>query len=303
MRYSSETTYAVPRGTGRARLAEAPYIAPEYYHRDDIAERQARLARIVSVQIAPRLVTLHGAVFAAADPDAVHPGDHEIVNLAHLVLSPDLDAAADYVTQLRERGLSMEKLFVELLEPAARHLGTMWERDECDFVDVTLGLGRLQKLLAVFNCTYTIPALNERRRVLTVATPGEEHSFGLAMVDKFLTAGGWNVETVLDGTPDAIETSVRRTWFAVAGLTLGSERNLPALRSLIGTIRRASRNPSIGIMVGGQVFTDAPGLAAEIGADATAADAPTAVLVAQKLFDIGALRRWMAADPLQPASI
>jgi len=41
----------------------------------------------------------------------------------------------------------------------------------------------------------------------------------------------------------------------------------------------------IGIMVGGPVFTANPELALEVGADSTAINAPTAVLLAQKLFD------------------
>jgi methanogenic corrinoid protein MtbC1 len=46
----------------------------------------------------------------------------------------------------------------------------------------------------------------------------------------------------------------------------------------------------IGVMVGGPVFTANPALAREVGADGTAANAPTAVLMAQKLFDEMALK-------------
>lgn len=297
MRFSTGTAGFARNDGARDELAEAHYIAPEIYQRDDVAERQAKLARIVSAQIAPRLVRLHGEILAPAVEDGQHPGESEIAHLAHLVLGPELVPAADYVTRLRDRGLSMEMLFVELLEPAARHLGTMWERDECDFVDVTLGLGRLQKLLAVFNCTYTIPALNEKRRVLTTATPGEEHFFGLTMVNKFLNAGGWTVDTTIGATPGEIIELARERWYAVAGLTLGSEQNLGALKAIVAEIRRHSRNPTIGIMVGGPVFSDDPQRAIEVGADAMAVNAPAAVVVAQKLFDIGALKRWMAADP------
>lgn len=293
MRFSTGAADVV---TERETLAETHYIAPEYYRRDDVAERQAKLARIVSAQIAPRLKRLHGEILVPAAPDDQHPGEGEIAHLAHLVLGPELMSAADYVTLLRERGLSMETLFVELLEPAARHLGTMWERDECDFVDVTLGLGRLQKLLAVFNCTHSIPALNEKRRVMTTGTPGEEHFFGLTMVNKFLSAGGWSVETATGAAPDEIVAMASERWFAVAGLTLGSEEKLDTLQAIIADIRRHSRNPTIGIMVGGQVFSEQPERAIAIGADATAANAPAAVVVAQKLFDIGALKRWMASE-------
>ena len=41
-------------------------------------------------------------------------------------------------------------------------------------------------------------------------------------------------------------------------------------------------------MVGGPMFTADPALAHDVGADATAPNAPSAVIVAQKLFDLAA---------------
>ena len=38
---------------------------------------------------------------------------------------------------------------------------------------MTLGVARLQKLLAIFNCTHDIPALGQKRRVLLTTAPGE----------------------------------------------------------------------------------------------------------------------------------
>jgi len=266
---------------------EARFIAPQYFERDDLAERQARIASLVSGQIIPRLLNLHRNVSESEGGDHEHPTDSEIAELAHLVLSPDPQAASAYIVALRDRGLSMDTLFVELLEPAARHLGDMWERDECDFIDVTLGVGRLQKLLAVFNCTHDLPALNEKRSVLMLTVAGEQHGFGISMVEKFLEAGGWQVYSETEATPELLASRVQNRWFAAAGLTLSATDNLEKVRQAIATIRRHSANPAIGVMVGGPVFNADPALVAAVGADGTAASAPTAVLMAQKLFDLG----------------
>ncbi len=180
----------------------------------------------------------------------------------------------------------MEVLFVELLEPAARHLGVMWENDECDFIDVTLGVARLQELLATFNATHELPALNVKRRVLLATTAGEQHLFGVAMVEKFLQAGGWAVDVALRASVADVVKRVRYNWYAVAGLTISCASQVDELKSLIAAIRAKSRNAAIGIMVGGPVFADDPRLVSQVGADATAINAPAAVLLAQKLFDI-----------------
>lgn len=278
---------------------ETHFIAREIYHRDDVVERQDKLARIVSDEIIPRLLRLHAEVLPDAPPpkllvETLIPSSADISALADLVLGSDLEAAVSYALVLRCRGLSMETLFLELLEPTARHLGEMWDRDECDFIDVTLGVARLQKLLASFNETHNLPALDTRRHVLMAMAPGEQHCFGLTMVERFLLAAGWQVQTELSGVCQEIVEAARGTWFAVVGLTAGSERHLDDLKSTIVELRAQSKNASVGIMVGGPMFTAKPELSQEVGADATAPNAPTAVLVAQKLFDLAVPAGWSA---------
>jgi methanogenic corrinoid protein MtbC1 len=270
---------------------ETHFISPDVYRRDDVAQRQARLAQVVAGRIIPQLLRLHTEILPEALPieqvvEALAPSSSDIAGLVDIVLGSDLEAAAAYVLVLRDRGLAMETLFIELLEPAARHLGQLWDNDECDFIDVTLGVARLQKLLATFNDSYLLPGLDSRRTVLLAMTPGDQHYFGATMVERFLEAAGWTVQAAFDKTAAEIAHTARSHWFAVAGLTVGSERSLPMLSETIKAIRQLSLNPAIGIMVGGPVFTENPALAIEIGADGTAANAPTAVLMAQKLFDL-----------------
>lgn len=275
---------------------EKHFISPEIQQRPDVSARQSILARVISSEIVPRLLRLHTEVVPDAPPvdaliEALRPSSTEIDALAHIVLGDDLEAAATYVTIMRDRGLSMETLYVELLEPTARHLGEMWDNDECDFIDVTIGVGRLQKLLAIFNDTYTLPQLGTRRRVLMATTPGNQHSFGASMIERLLSAAGWDVETEYSGDVDQIMHMVKRNWFAVVGLTAGSDGQLPAMKSVVAQIRKESQNMDIGIMVGGPMFTQNPQMAVAMGADATAPNAAAAVLAAQKLFDMAA-RNW-----------
>lgn len=269
---------------------ETHFISHEVYRRDDLAERQIRLARAVSGKIIPQLLKLHTEVVPDAPPieaviETLAPTSKDISGLAEIVLGNDLEAAMAYVIVLRDQGLSMDTLFVELLEPTARYLGHLWDEDECDFIDVTLGVARLQKLLATFNNSHMLPGLDKRRNVLMAVTPGDQHYFGATMVERFLLAAGWTVQSEFNGNSAKIADLARMEWFAVAGLTAGSERLLGALKETITLVREKSCNPAIGIMVGGPMFTTNPSLAFEVGADATAPNAPTAVLIAQKLFD------------------
>ena len=272
---------------------EHHFISPEIYRRHDVAVRQVDLARIISNEIVPRLLRIHTEVIPDAPAvevliEALAPSANDVSALAHIILGDDLEAAATYVTVLRDRGLSVETLYVELLEPTARHLGTMWDNDDCDFIDVTIGVARLQKLLAIFNETYSIPQMGTRRKVLMATVPGNQHSFGASMIERLLSAAGWHVDAEYSGSADDLIEAVRRDWFAVIGLTAGSDGQLEALKSVIVEIRKESRNPVIGVLVGGPMFIEKPELATIMGADATARNAPAAVLAAQKLFDLAA---------------
>ena len=246
----------------------------------DAPVRRARIADLVSEEIVPRLAALHAVVEPVDGPTI-----GEIAELARLVLSADSSLAAAYVGRLKARGLSVEILFAELLEPAAQLLGRLWDEDEIDFVDVTLGVARLQALLALFNRTHVLATFVEHRSVLMLTVPGEQHSFGIAMVERFLDAGGWQVTSERQTSLDRIADRVGNRWFAVAGIALSDGRNLDKVAEAVATIRKCSRNASIGIMVGGPIFSANAGLARDVGADGTAASGPTAVVLAQKLLD------------------
>ncbi len=273
------------------RFVSAPYSQEQKYGIPDAAERQRRLASLIAQEIIPRLMLIHNEVLKPCACAPKNPSQNDIEELALLVLGPDLQAATDYILRLKQRGLPLDVLFVELLEPAARYLGKKWDDDRCDFLDVTLGVARLQELLSIFNETHGVSTFGDMRRAITATTGGEQHRFGLAIVEKFLRGAGWHVRSEAGSPLDAIAAAVRTEWFAVAGITLSCESRLGALTAMIETIREHSCNKAIGVMVGGPIFNKNPELAARAGADASAVNAPAAVLLAQRLFDLCVARR------------
>ncbi|MCZ8373912.1 MAG: cobalamin-dependent protein [Beijerinckiaceae bacterium] len=283
-----------------------PFIAAELLSEIDVPSTHERLASLIHTNIVPRLIERHSRPAGGKPDPHRNPSVGDIANLARLVLDPNIQLSSDFIRKLEQAGHSVEDLFVTLLEPAARCLGTMWDNDECSFVDVTYGVARLQQLLALGSHSHSVPEFSQKRSVFMVTLADEKHSLGITMVETFLHAGGWAVTPLHRASIDQVVTMVSHEWFAVAGLTVGSTGHLPQLVSAIRAIRAQSCNPAIGIMVGGPPFSDHPERVAEVGADATAVNAPAAVLVAQRLFDIGAARNWQAqaaeaVHPMQPA--
>jgi methanogenic corrinoid protein MtbC1 len=248
----------------------------------------ARLVRTVEAEIVPRLLLSRRSMPATpvpANAEDLDAGD--AAELARLLLLHEVEIPFAYVEAIRYRGVSVQHIYIHLLAPAARRLGLLWERDECDFVQVTLGLGRLHQLLQRLSFLTPEPSRAESRgqgrRALLATVPGEYHAFGVLMVTQFFRQNGWEVWNEFPETNQELLAIVSQQSFAVVGLSVGSESRLEALTGLIRQLRRASLNPTIGVMVGGPLFLQNPELVSRVGADATAADGHEAALRAESV--------------------
>jgi len=248
--------------------------------------RMERLVRTVETEIVPRLLLARrslGDVPVPANINELDAGD--AAELARLLLAHEVDVPFAYVEAIRHRGVPVQHIYTQLLAPAARRLGLLWERDECDFMQVTVGLGRLHQLLQRLASHAPEAAPTETRghgrRVLLSTLPGEDHTFGLLMVSQFFLQNGWEVCNEFPASADELAACASQQAFAVIGLSVATSERLDQLTALIRKLRRCSANPAVGIMVGGPAFQQCPELVARVGADATAADAREAALRAE----------------------
>jgi methanogenic corrinoid protein MtbC1 len=240
-------------------------------------DRSAKLIKTIEAEIVPRLV-LTRRVSTGATPAHVEaaklPEVFDVQELVRLLLAHDVSVAGAYVDTVLQRGTSLDGICLNLLAPAARELGLLWEEDVCDFMQVTVGLCRLHLILRNLSPHFAVePARTEGdRRVLLAVVPGEQHTFGITLVAQFLTRAGWDVWQEFPTSNADILEIVRHNWFTVVGLSIGSDTRLEDLASLNRAIRECSRNRHVGILVGGPVLVGRPELAAVVGADAAALD-------------------------------
>lgn len=255
------------------------------------------LQRTIETEIIPRLMLAHRpqglAEFDRGEADTDVLDGEDVERFARLVLNGEDDACAGFVGALRERGIGLEQIYLGLVAPAARRLGAMWEADDCDFAQVTLGLWRLQNLM--FELAPQLPAAwaarpESPRRALLAAAPGSQHTLGLLMVSEFFRRAGWDVWSDPCASEGDLTALVRSEWFDMIGLSVGMDGHVEPLRSVILGLRRASRNPAVGVMVGGPILANRPLLVTEVAADFTAADAREAVERADAFVAYGALQ-------------
>lgn len=246
------------------------------------------VVQTIKTQIIPRIVL---ALRSAPASKSIEATDQKplsnVEQFSAIALGNDDSAVLAYVEGLIDRGTSVESIFVDLLAPASRHLGELWESDATDFANVSLAMTRIQRVLRVLGERF----FSEGNRgdcgesVLLTTIPGEQHSFGLSMVAEFFRRAGWNLCTGPFASHKELTSLVHNHWFDVVGFSVSSDRKLDELRRDIDQIRRDSRNKNVGIMLGGPMLAANPQLVASVGADMMSVDATTAPQQARFLVD------------------
>jgi len=284
-RWGSESSGVTefPKISRRSRDAETAQDPPP--------ENAVELAKMVESEIIPRLMLAHSATASLPHPVPETPNldDETTEAFAQMVISKGPESLIAYVGVLLQGGLGIETIYMDLLIPAARRLGDYWDKDLASFTDVTIGLGRLQQVVRALGCK-TTDLLGRRtsgdvppeRSALFAPAPGENHTFGLFIIEDVFRRAGWRTWMEMASADEDVLDTVRCHWFDVVGLSMSAATHVEKVKSVIRSVRSASRNPDLFVLVGGRLFIESPEYVAIVGADATAANGADAFQLADK---------------------
>ena len=236
------------------------------------------VVKTIKTQIIPKLVlALRKAPVQAPAASSDQETPSIIERFVGLALGPNDGASSAYVEDMLAEGASVEAIFLDLLAPAARHMGHLWDSDATDFATVTLAMSRLQRIMRGLGDRFCVEATHgDGESALLTIIPGEQHSFGLSMVAEFFRRAGWNLCTGPFSSHHELTSLVHSHWFDIVGFSVSTERRLDELKRDIHDIRRDSRNRQVGIILGGPLVIAHPDLVTSLGADMMSADATTA---------------------------
>lgn len=248
---------------------------------------------IIESEIIPRLLMAHTPAQPRTRPRllrAITPD--EASRFALLPLRLEAASLLEEVDAFIAKGASVETICLDLLAPAARKLGEMWERDECDFLDVTMGLWRLQEVMREVAARAPVEFAGSAQpySALLSPMPGDHHNFGTLMLEEVFARGGWRSEVLVKPERRELLDRLARQPFDLLGLTLARDCPSAALGNLINAVRNVSANPHIIVLVGGRMINENPEIAEEVGADGTAADALAALELANALVKTACAR-------------
>lgn len=238
----------------------------------------------IESEILPRLM-LTFQDYTPAD----HPAIQEVDRLAFIkiLLNDSSDDLSNFIAVLSARGVPIKHIFADLLSTTARRLGEMWERDEADFTDVTLGLCRLHEVLrhnsVIGDAAFVRPDPGAPS-ILLAASGGSQHVFGLLMVAEFFRRDGWRVWSEPGADVAALCEIVKTHDIQLVGLSVFSAVLKETTAGEIKALRASARNEDLRIFVGGAAILEEPELAMEMGADGFALDGAAAPKIGRELL-------------------
>ena len=183
------------------------------------------------------------------------------------------------IDRLITQGLTQESIFLDLITPAARHLGALWDQDLCSFADVTCGLAIMHHV--IYRLGYEFRdgphVKGEKINVMMCCAPGSMHLLGATIVGDLFRREGASVVIEVSSTQQELVRAVENEWFDVIGISVAIESQLQPLKSLIKELKHRSGNPHVKVLLGGPIFTLVDVRADMFGADLIANNAPQAV--------------------------
>lgn len=259
-------------------------VSPGRAHEDK--SKGDLIASILEGDVIPGLMRNHAAG-TAVQPEpgfsglSLHP---QATALSESLLGWRSDAPQQIMDDLRSRGIHGARLAEAVLGETARQLGDLWVEDRCSFFQVSLAMAELQSLLRASRPEPAMTGAAPGGRIVLALAPGEQHSFGISVLEAAFAEAGWTTTTMIGQPFSSMSQLLGQTGFDVVALSCSCSGLLDGLKSAIRSLRRASLNPHVKVLVGGHLESQVECFAERVGADASAGDIDTALAAANGLL-------------------
>lgn len=195
------------------------------------------------------------------------------------------EAGRQLADSLLRGTMGLQRVYLEVLEPALKETGRLWARGELTVGEEHMISEATQQVMGTLFPRDGVPRRDARMpRCCVLAVPREEHVIGPRMVADFLRLDGWSVQFPGGnlGLRHLLEL-LRESTPRVLAVSVTMAENVTIAADLVSTIREKDFLRAMRILVGGQALSLRPSLWKEIGADGTGSNAESAVAAANSL--------------------
>jgi len=187
--------------------------------------------------------------------------DQSQVELLTQAAIKSMEETRKILMKWRSQGHSLKDTYLFGITGSARLIGELWSRDTLDFVNVTIALSRLHRVMHEFSQEFLSEGNAESNglSLLLMTGPGSQHGLGAFMLSEFFRQAGWRITLV---TPLDIADFKRiflSDWFDAVVLSISTDRQIDAVsQSLLELRKTPPANPNLKIYVGGPMAQVSP---------------------------------------------
>ena len=160
----------------------------------------------------------------------------------------------------RSQGHSLKDTYLFGITGSARLIGELWSRDALDFVNVTIALSRLHRVMHEFSQEFLSEGNAESNglSLLLMTEPGSQHGLGVFMLSEFFRQAGWRV--TLASPQDIVDFKriFLSDWFDAVVLSISTDRQIDAVAQSLLELSKTTANPNLKIYVGGPMAQVSP---------------------------------------------
>ena len=203
--------------------------------------------------------------------------------IAEAVISGDRDTVSTLVQEAVDEGTAPEDVINEGLIGGMNVVGVKFKANEFYVPEVLIAARAMHAGMDIVKPLLAESESISRGKIVLGTVKGDLHDIGKNLVGMMLEGGGYDVIDIgVDQAPESFVESAQAQEAQIVALSALLTTTMPAMKDTIDAIVEAGLRDDVKIIVGGAPVTQS--FADEIGADGYAADAASAVDLANSLL-------------------
>lgn len=206
----------------------------------------------------------------------------ELKQIYQFVLDGDAEQVQAGVGELLDQGTPAEHILHQALIPAMEEVGRLYESGEYYVPEMLIAARAMQAGLVLLKPQLAEGGVKAAGKIAIGTVKGDLHDIGKNLVLMMLEGAGFEIQDLgVDVDPQAYVQAAREG-AQVIGMSALLTTTMGNMQHTLAALNAAGLRGQVKVMIGGAPVTEA--FATQIGADAYAPDASSAVRVARQLL-------------------
>lgn len=214
------------------------------------------------------------------------PREALVVGLIAASLSGTKTAFAELLTEVKRARISVAALADVYIPIAARRMGQAWHDDEMSWLDVSIGVGRMQSLLREIGTAWVADQAGDAGHgtVMMIVPDREQHTLGPLVATGQMRRYGVSVCLRIAPSFNELRSLMAARRFDGVMISISTKEKVEPVAKTVSFLKTVMTIPTP-IIVGGAVMSKVEDLASCTGADFASNDIGAALEVMGLKFD------------------